>query len=182
MWACSFEMMRSRIWIVLSGCRPIVLKAASSNSCRSSPEITISLAIGDARKTAHSMLRAARAGSKATLTSTPCPYTGNARSGRRPSCVPDRLVAISCPRRDRGGIGRRAGLRCQWVTLWGFESPRSHDLSCRKGSFFVPDGLEETEPVRLDHGARDRAVRDREDRDPGVRDPLRGGGVTAERM
>jgi hypothetical protein len=30
---------------VLSGCRPIVLKAASSNSCRSSPEMTISLAI-----------------------------------------------------------------------------------------------------------------------------------------
>ena len=28
--------------------------------------------------------------------------------------------------RGRGGIGRRAGFRFQWVTLWGFESLRPH--------------------------------------------------------
>src|SRR6185312_9218052 len=27
---------------------------------------------------------------------------------------------------DRGGIGGCAGLRCQYLTVWGFESPRSH--------------------------------------------------------
>src|SRR5262245_14165151 len=29
----------------------------------------------------------------------------------------------------RGGIGRRAGLRCQWVTPWRFESSRPHQCS-----------------------------------------------------
>ena len=28
--------------------------------------------------------------------------------------------------RDRGGTGRRAGLRILWGNLWGFESLRSH--------------------------------------------------------
>src|SRR5262249_31207109 len=37
-------MMRSRIWMVLSGWRPMELKAASSNSCRSSLEMRMSLA------------------------------------------------------------------------------------------------------------------------------------------
>ena len=32
------------------------------------------------------------------------------------------LWHLSARNRDRGGIGRRAGLRCQWVTPWGFES------------------------------------------------------------
>src|SRR6266566_2884899 len=35
------------------------------------------------------------------------------------------------PKRECGGIGRRAGLRCQWVTPWGFESPHSHVGSLR---------------------------------------------------
>src|SRR5579862_6981415 len=50
-------MMRSRIWIVLSGWRPIVLKAASSNSCRSSPEMTISFAIEDSKRPLVRMVR-----------------------------------------------------------------------------------------------------------------------------
>jgi hypothetical protein len=43
--ACSLLMMRSRIWMVLSGWRPSELNAASSNSWRSSPAMTMIFAI-----------------------------------------------------------------------------------------------------------------------------------------
>src|SRR6185312_1535056 len=80
----------------------------------------------DARKTAHSMLR----GRPTRVKPPGCQLRALTQETRRPAthppCVAERLVAEPDPRRDRGGIGRRAGLRCQWVTPWGFESPRSH--------------------------------------------------------
>src|SRR2546425_7018194 len=38
---------------------------------------------------------------------------------------------------DRGGTGRRAGLRILWGNPWGFESLRSHDSPTRSGGFCV---------------------------------------------
>src|SRR5256885_8479622 len=44
-WQCSLETMRSRIWMVLSGWRPTVLNAPSSNSWRLSLDVRISFGI-----------------------------------------------------------------------------------------------------------------------------------------
>ena len=40
-------------------------------------------------------------------------------------CVP-RVLSSAWAARDRGGTGRRAGLRILWGNPWGFESLRSH--------------------------------------------------------
>ena len=84
----------------------------------------------DARKTARSMVRRPAAPSKGGIATNSSLLHGKPVSPWHVALVLRARAYGICtgrPPSDRGGIGRRAGLRCQWVTPWGFESPRSHE-------------------------------------------------------
>ena len=70
---------------------------------------------------------------------------------------PRRGLKTKC---DRGGIGRRAGFRFQWVTPWGFESPRSHEAGGTPSGLFVLFAVSWGELVRRErlHDEVDRGL------------------------
>ena len=61
---------------------------------------------------------------------------------------------------ESGGIGIRAGFRCQWGNPWGFESPLSHHpagLSAGRGSP-APTGAEAARPRLLTLPANEGSI------------------------